>query len=206
MKKILFSGSALLALLVVAWSNCSSANSGVADATRHLPVALTAAQRPDATHTVQAGVVEAGTYDPLPARTHGYVRTVFVAAGDYVQPGQLLVKLDNYTFVTAPHAGFLGAVEVVIGQHISDTTRVATLSHYRYLVVSLAPSKSLRQRLHPGDSVQVWAATDPGRAARGILRQRLPLAPTDSVLEVTLASRAPFRPGEAARVRLSIHP
>lgn len=203
MKKIFLLVGALTATAAgLAWCNHLPTTPITADAAA---TATPASQRPDATHTVQSGTVGAGDFGPLLARTQGRVKALFFTDGDYVRQGQLLVKLDNHTFVLAPRAGFVGTVEVGIGQYISKNTRITTLSGYRYLVVPLTLPRAEQQRLHPGDSARVWAAGAPGRSAGGVLRARPAGAAGDSVLEVVLSSRASFRLGELASARLVLH-
>jgi hypothetical protein len=154
----------------------------------------------DSTFFEASGVVGAGGSTPVLANTTGRVRKVYFVAGEYAHRGQVLAKLYNYTYVSAPRAGFLGPCHIAIGQYLTPTTEVTTLSRRSHLVVSVPLPAGRRAAIHPGDTAQVWAATRPTRVEKGLIA---PLAQTDTdTLEIFLPSRAPFRIGEEARVRL----
>ncbi|WP_210521394.1 efflux RND transporter periplasmic adaptor subunit [Hymenobacter terricola] len=156
----------------------------------------------DSTLLVTMGVVGAGGDEPLLARTNGRVQGLFFSQSDYVRRGQVLVKLSNHTFVTAPRAGFLGPNRVMIGQYIYRNTIVTTLSRRSYLVVSLLLPTDWQEGINAGDSVRVWAAAPPARSSTGIVGTYQKQALDDARLEIILTSRAPFRIGEQAYVRL----
>ena len=148
-----------------------------------------------------SGLVGAGGTEPLLARTTGRVASLFFSGGEYARRGQLLVKLSNHTFVLAPRNGFLGTCEVSIGQYLSRATPVTTISLRSYLVISLARPPQQRTAVHAGDSVQVLATDHTSRTAEGIVNLLAPSPSAEAVAEIWLPSRAPFRIGEAVRVR-----
>ena len=147
------------------------------------------------------GLVGAGGTEPLLARTAGRVQTLFFSGGEYARRGQLLVKLTNHTFVLAPRNGFLGACEVGIGQYLGRATPVTTISLRSYLVILLVLSPQQGMVVHVGDSVHVLARDHTGRMAEAIFNRLSTSHSADSMAEIWLPSRAPFRIGEVVRVR-----
>lgn len=156
----------------------------------------------DSTFLETNGVVGAGGDLPLLARTSGRVKNLFFSPGDYARRGQLLVTLSNHTFVTAPRAGFLGPNLLSIGQYISRLTPVTTISRYSYLVVLLLLPPDWQGHIHPGDSVRVWATAPPARIVSGTVGYIGHTDSTNLTVEIIMTSRAPFRIGELAWVRL----
>lgn len=156
----------------------------------------------DSTFLSTTGLVGAGGSTPLLARTAGQVLDVFFTGGEYVRRGQLLAKLTNHTFVTAPRAGFLGSCEIITGQYITTTTLVTVLSRYSYLVVAVQVPASWRSSIHPRDSVRVWAVARPDRLVSGIVGPMEQPGSSNFPVEILLTSRAPLRIGERATVRL----
>jgi hypothetical protein len=168
------------------------------------PTARPGNQPLDSMFRVVEGVIGAGGTEPLRARTHGHVWRLFFTGGDYARRGQVLVKMDNHTFVTAPRAGFLGPVQVTMGQRLSDTTTVTTLSRRSYLEVQVPVPNAWRQRLCVGDSARVWAGAGAIRVADGVVSAVNSSGPSSGPIVIKLTSRAPFRIGEQAFVRLHL--
>jgi hypothetical protein len=166
------------------------------------PVTTSLVSAVDSTMLITTGVVGAGGDEPLLARTNGRIQDLFFAEGDYARRGQILVKLHNHTYVTAPRAGFLGPSLTKVGQYIVRSTPVTRLSRHSYLVVTLLLSKKWLGEINIGDSVHVWATIPPARITSGVVGDiTQPVAET-ALLEVILPKRAPFRVGETAYVRL----
>ncbi|HEX8506404.1 MAG TPA: HlyD family efflux transporter periplasmic adaptor subunit [Hymenobacter sp.] len=154
----------------------------------------------DSTFFEAAGVVGAGGAAPVLANATGRVRKVYFTAGEYARRGQVLAKLYNYTCVVAPRAGFLGPRHITVGQYLTPTTTVTTISRRSHLVVSVSLPAGRQAAIRPGDSAQVWVASRPARVERGLVA---PFAQDSTgAVEIFLPSRAPFRIGEQARVRL----
>jgi multidrug efflux pump subunit AcrA (membrane-fusion protein) len=155
-----------------------------------------AAVIPDSTVVELAGRVSAGGDEPVLARTAGRLRTVYFENGQYVRRGEVIAKLSNFTFVLAPHAGFMSGRRVATGQYVGRTTVVGSISKRSYLLVPVVLPPDLLAGLQPGDSVRVWAAARPTRVVTGVAQ------PTAAGLEIRLPTRAPLRIGEEARFQL----
>ena len=155
-----------------------------------------AAVIPDSTSVVLGGRVGAGGTEPVLAKKPGRIRNVYFDAGQYVRRGAVIAKLADYNFVTAPHDGFLGERQVVVGQYVKPSTVVTRISRRGYLLVPVAVPAGSPARVQPGDSVRVWATTRPTRVVTGVA------ALVGDTLEIRLTSRAPLRLGEAASVQL----
>lgn len=144
---------------------------------------------------IVTGEVGAGGDQPLLAKTRGRVKKVFFMGGEYVHPGDVLVKLFNYSFVLAPRNGFLGRLQVYPGQYLTATTPVTTISQKGHLVVVL-PQQNRATTLHPGDSVRVWVAARPNRVFTGVVSPAGSTGAETPAVEITLGPGAPFRIGE----------
>ena len=156
---------------------------------------------PDSTSVVLSGTVGAGGTEPVLAKKPGRIRNVYFGAGQYVRRGTILAKLADYNFVTAPHDGFLGERQVVVGQYVKPGTVVTSISRKGYLLVPVAVPAGSLAHVQPGDSVRVWATSRPTRVVTGVAA----LA-TDTTgganLEIRCPSRSPLRLGEPASVQL----
>lgn len=162
------------------------------------PVPAVAA--PDSMVEVLTGRVGAGGDEPVLARTAGRIRTVFFERGKFVRRGEVIAKLSNFTFVLAPHAGFMGAPLVGPGQYVGRTTVVGTISKQAHLLVALPPDSLAG--LQPGDSVRVWAAARPTRVVTGVVEPAAKGSPPGTTLEIRLPARAPLRIGEVANFQV----
>ncbi len=160
-----------------------------------------AAVMPDSTSVILSGTVGAGGTEPVLAKKPGRIRNVYFDAGQYVRRGTILAKLADYNFVTAPHDGFLGERQVVVGEYVKPGTVVTSISRKGYLLVPVAVPAGSPAHVQPGDSVRVWATSRPTRVVTGVAA----LA-TDTTgganLEIRCPSRSPLRLGEPASVRL----
>ena len=156
---------------------------------------------PDSSTVVLAGKVGAGGTEPVRAKKSGRIRNVYFDAGQYVRRGAIIAKLANYNFVTAPHDGFLGERQVVVGQYVKPSTVVTSITKRGYLLVPVAVPTSSPVHVQPGDSVRVWATSRPTRVVTGVAA----LA-TDTTgganLEIRCPSRSPLHLGEPASVQL----
>lgn len=161
-----------------------------------------AAVVPDSTVVILTGRVSAGGDEPVLAKKAGRVRRVYFANGDYVRRGVILAKLANYDFLTAPHDGFLSALQIAAGQYVSPTTPIASISKRSYLLVPVALPADSAARVQPGDSVRVWAVARPTRVVTGVAGPAPADSPAGINLEIRLTSRAPLRIGEAVSVQL----
>ena len=161
-----------------------------------------AAIKPDSTTVVLSGRVSAGADEPLHANKSGRVRSIYFTRGDYVRRGAVLGKLADFTFINAPHDGFLGEQQVAVGQYVTRTTTLGTISKHGYLLVPVALSPDSAVHVQPGDSVRVWAAARPTRVVTGVAALAEAGSPAGTTLEIRLPSRAPLRIGETARVQL----
>ena len=156
---------------------------------------------PDSASVVLTGKVGAGGTELVRAKKPGRIRNVYFDAGQYVRRGAIIAKLADYNFVTAPHDGFLGERQVVVGQYVKPTTVVTSITKRGYLLVPVAVPAGSHAHVQPGDSVRVWATSRPTRVVTGVAA----LA-TDTTgganLEIRCSSRAPLRLGEPASVQL----
>lgn len=201
MKKSLFASAGLVILGGLWWMKPAADVSSLADA----KVQLTNVQGDseiDSTLLVTTGLVGAGGNDTLLARTAGRVQGIFFAGWQYARRGQILVKLTNHTYVTAPQAGFLGDCQVIIGQFITTKTPVTTLSKRSYLRVSVVLPSGWSDGVHPGDSARVWAASRRLQAVMGAVEEVGEPSLGETPVEIRLTSRAPFRRGELVNIRL----
>ncbi|WP_310397882.1 HlyD family efflux transporter periplasmic adaptor subunit [Hymenobacter sp.] len=189
MKKTLLAVAVLGLLLLGGWWGTRPPRATVA--TRG---AVPTSSVPDSLLLTSAGLVGAGGEQPLRAGTRGRVRKLYFTGGEYVHQGDVLAKLYNYNFVLAPRDGFLGSRRLAVGQYLTPTTLVTTISRYRTLAVSITSADS-RGRVRPGDSVRVWVASRPARVVTGVVNSVAIGAPLGA-LEVRLAAGAPFRLGE----------
>lgn len=160
-----------------------------------------AAVVPDSTSVVLAGRVGTGGTEPVLARKPGRIRNVYFDAGQYVRRGAIIAKLADYSFVTAPHDGFLGQRQVVVGQYVKPKTVVTSISRRGYLLVPVAVPVGSPAHVRPGDSVRVWATSRPTRVVTGVAAAAKDTAGGIN-LEIRLSSRAPLRLGETASVQL----
>ncbi|HEX8325912.1 MAG TPA: efflux RND transporter periplasmic adaptor subunit [Hymenobacter sp.] len=202
MKKLLLVGGTLgvLALGGVWWAQPFSATPAEAFAA---PTALDAAEAtPDSTYFVAMGDVGAGGTDAVRAQVTGRVRKIYFADGEYVRGGQVLAKCYNYTYVLAPRHGFVGRCQITVGQYLTPVTVVTTLTKRSHLMVSLALPPGRQGSAHPGDSVRVWVASRPSRVETGVVGPAAQDSAGAEVVQIMLTSRAPFRIGERACVRL----
>ncbi|WP_201980574.1 HlyD family efflux transporter periplasmic adaptor subunit [Hymenobacter rubidus] len=161
-----------------------------------------AAVIPDSTVLELTGRVSAGGTEPVLAKTTGRVRTIFFAEGDFVRQGAVLAKLNNFTFVLAPHSGFLVSRHLTAGQYLNRTTAIGTISTRPYLLVPVVVPATEAASIRPGDSVRVWAAARPTRVVTGVASPAAADDPAGTNLEIRLTSRAPLRIGEQAKVQL----
>ncbi len=156
---------------------------------------------PDSTSVVLAGRVGAGGTEPVLAKKPGRIRNVYFDAGQYVRRGAIIAKLADYNFVTAPHDGFLGQRQVVVGQYVKPSTVVTSITKSGYLLVPVTVPAGSPVHVQPGDSVRVWATSRPTRVVMGVVAPAS--EKTDGAnLEIRCSSRAPLRLGEAASVLL----
>ena len=195
MKKALLIGTILAIIGGFWWLKPAAEVSALADAETQFTDTIDNVLA-DSTSLVTSGLVGAGGTDTLPARTAGRVKNIFFARGDYARREQILVKLENYTYVAAPRAGFLGDCQVVIGQYITAKTPVASLSNRSYLVVSVVLPNPRGAGIQPGDSARVWTTYRRLRTAMGTVEAIGAPNPAGIPLEIRLSSRAPFRLGE----------
>ena len=156
---------------------------------------------PDSSSVVLSGKVGAGGTEPVLAKKSGRIRNVYFDAGQYVRRGAVIAKLADYTFVVAPHDGFLGERQVVVGQYVKPKTVVTSISRRGYLLVPVAVPAGSPAHVQPGDSVRVWATSRPTRVVTGVAAAAKGTI-GDINLEIRLTSRAPLRLGEAASVQL----
>ncbi|WP_345052202.1 hypothetical protein [Hymenobacter glaciei] len=153
----------------------------------------------DSTSVVLSGRVGAGGTEPVLAKKPGRIRNVYFDEGQYVRRGTVIAKLADYNFVTAPHDGFLGKRQVVVGEYVKPGTVVTSISRRGYLLVPVVASAG--SPIQPGDSVRVWATSRPTRVVTGVAA--LASDTTGGAnLEIRCASRAPLHLGEAASVQL----
>lgn len=197
MKKTVLATAVLGLLLLGSWWATRPPRPPVA--ARVMPAPLS--NVPDSLLLTTTGLVGAGGEQPLRAGTSGRVRKRYFVGGEYVRRGDVLAKLYNYNFVLAPHDGFLGSCRIEVGQYLTPSTLVTTISRYRTLAVSIS-SLNYRGRVRPGDSVRVWVASRPARVVTGVVGAAANGAP-QGALEIRLAAGAPFRIGERACVRRS---
>lgn len=160
-----------------------------------------AAVVPDSTVIVLTGRVGAGGTEPVLAHKRGRIRNLYFGAGEYVRRGAVIAKLAEYDFVTAPHDGFLGERQVVVGQYVAPTTVVSTISKQGYLQVPVGIMAKKQAHVQPGDSVRVWATARPTRVVTGVAA---PATDTTGgiTLEIRLPSRSPLHLGEVASLQL----
>jgi|GEM_PF-6924063 len=156
----------------------------------------------NASGRLRTGLVGAGGDQPLLAHTSGKVKKVFFQGGEYVHPGDVLAKLTNYSFIIAPHGGFLGPNQIVEGQYVTPKTPVTTISKSSHLIVTLDLPPDGQENYRPGDSVRVWVTTRPTRIVTGVVAPAAPGGAGAAPIEILLGSGAPFRLGERASVRL----
>lgn len=156
---------------------------------------------PDSTTVVLSGRVEAGGTEPVLAKKAGRIRSVYFDAGQYVRRGTIIAKLADYSFVTAPHDGFLGERQVAVGEYVKPGTVVTSISRRGYLLVPVAVPAGSPAHVQPGDSVRVWANSRPTRVVTGVAA--LVSDTTGGArLEIRCPSRAPLRLGEVASMQL----
>ncbi|MDB5270017.1 MAG: efflux transporter periplasmic adaptor subunit [Hymenobacter sp.] len=160
-----------------------------------------AALIPDSTTVVLTGRVGAGGTEPVLAKNHGRIRSIYFDAGQYVRRGTIIAKLADYNFVTAPHDGFLGERQIAVGEYVKPRTVVTSITRRGYLLVPVAVPAGSPARVQPGDSVRVWASSRPTRVVTGVAAPAKDTAGGFN-LEIQLTSRAPLRLGEAASVQL----
>ncbi len=154
---------------------------------------------PDSSAVMLAGRVSAGGSEPVLMKKAGRVRSIYFATGDYVRRGAVLAKLNDYNFAVAPHDGFLGQLQIAVGQYVQPSTVVATISRRGTLLVAVAVPAGSPAHVQPGDSVQVWATARPTRVLTGVA---VAISRQGDSLEIELPARAPLRLGEAASVLL----
>lgn len=160
-----------------------------------------AAVVPDSTVIILTGRVGAGGTEPVLSRKRGRIRNVYFSPGEYMHRGAVMAKLADYNFVVAPHDGFLGERQVIVGQYVTPTTVVSTISKHGYLQVPVGLLAKKKTHVQPGDSVRVWATARPTRVVTGVAA---PATDTTGgiTLEIRLPSRSPLRLGEVASVQL----
>ena len=157
---------------------------------------------PDSSTVVLAGKVAAGGTDSVRAGKAGRLRNVYFTSGEYVHKGAVLAKLADYTFITAPHDGFLGERTVTEGQYVTPATAISTISKGADLLVPVDLPARCPARVHAGDSVRVWAASRPTRVVTGVAGPLTDSSASGAHLEIRLPARVPLRMGEMARVQL----
>ena len=153
----------------------------------------------DSASVVLSGRISTGGIEPVLAKKPGRIRNVYFDAGQYVRRGTILAKLADYNFVTAPHDGFLGERQVVVGEYVKPGTVVTSISRKGYLLVTVPAGSPTHVR--PGDSVRVWATSRPTRIVTGVAA---PATDTTggATLEIRCPSRSPLHLGEAASMQL----
>jgi multidrug efflux pump subunit AcrA (membrane-fusion protein) len=160
-----------------------------------------AAIQPDTSVVVLTGVVSAGGSEPVLAKKRGRVRSIYFSKGEYVKRGAIVAKLADYSFVTAPHDGFLGERQIEVGQYVAPATVVSSITKCGYLLVPVGTRANRMTHVQAGDSVQVWATARPTRVVTGVAA-----AAGDTTggirLEIRLPSRSPLHVGEVASVQL----
>lgn len=157
--------------------------------------------QPDSSTVMFTSLVSAGGSEPVLAKKKGRIRSIYFGAGEYVRRGAVVAKLADYNFIVAPHDGFLGERLIEVGQYVSLTTPVSSISKCGYLLVPIGARTIEKVHAQPGDSVQVWATTRPTRVVTGVVA---PASDTTGgiTLEIRLPSRSPLHVGEAASVQL----
>lgn len=171
-----------------------------ADATTALTTKpVLAVLTPDSSSVMLAGRVSAGGSEAILMSKPGRVRSIYFATGDYVRRGAVLAKLHDYNFAVAPHDGFLGKLQIVVGQYVQPGTVVTTISRRGNLLVSVPVPAGSPANVKPGDSVRVWATARPTRVVNGVATA---MSLQGDSLEIELPARAPLRLGEAASVLL----
>jgi len=160
-----------------------------------------AAVRPDSSTVVVTSIVSAGGSEPVLAKKRGRIRSIYFGAGEYVRRGAVVAKLADYNFVLAPHDGFLGERQIEVGQYVTPTTIVSTISKCGYLLVPIGARATKMAHVQAGDSVQVWATARPTRVVTGVAAPAQDTSGGIS-LEIRIPSRAPLHVGEAASMQL----
>ncbi|GAB3573391.1 hypothetical protein GCM10027345_06000 [Hymenobacter daeguensis] len=160
-----------------------------------------AAIRSDTSTVLFTSLIGAGGSEPVLANKKGRIRSIYFSPGEYVRRGAVVAKLADYNFILAPHDGFLGARQVEVGQYVTPTTQVSTITKHGYLQVPIGSRTARKAHVQPGDSVQVWASARPTRVVKGVV------APAEDTtggirLEIRLPSRSPLHVGEAASAQL----
>ncbi|MDQ2769659.1 MAG: hypothetical protein M3Y54_04070 [Bacteroidota bacterium] len=156
---------------------------------------------PDSSSVMVTGRVSAGGSEPILMKKAGRVRSIYFATGAYVRGGAVLAKLNDYNFAVAPHDGFLGKLDIAVGQYVQPTTVVTTISRRGVLLVAVPVPAGSSAHARPGDSVRVWATARPTRVFKGVVAA--PDSPTGDSLSIELPARAPLRLGEAVSVLLN---
>ena len=154
---------------------------------------------PDSSSVMLSGRVSAGSSEPVLMKKAGRVRSIYFASGDYVRRGAVLAKLNDYNFAVAPHDGFLGQLQIAVGQYVQPSTVVTTISRRGNLLVPVAVPAGSPAHVQPGDSVRVWATARPTRVITGVAAS---MNRQGDTLEIEVPPRSPLRLGEAARVLL----
>lgn len=154
---------------------------------------------PDSSSVMLSGRVSAGGSEAILMKKAGRVRSIYFATGDYVRRGAVLAKLDDYNFAVAPHDGFLGKLQIAVGQYVKPATVVTTISRRGNLLVAVPMPAGSSAHVQPGDSVRVWAKARPTRVLAGVAAA---MSEQGDSLEIELPARAPLRLGEAASVLL----
>ena len=154
---------------------------------------------PDSSSMMLSGRVSAGGSETIRMKKAGRVRSIYFAPGEYVRHGAVLAKLDDYNFAVAPHDGFLGKLQIAVGQYVQAATVVTTISRRGNLLVSVPMPAGSPTHVQPGDSVRVWAKARPTRVLTGVAAA---VSGQGDSLEIELPARAPLRLGEAASVLL----
>lgn len=154
---------------------------------------------PDSSSVMLSGRVSAGGSEAILMKKAGRVRSIYFATGDYVRRGAVLAKLNDYNFAVAPHDGFLGKLQISVGQYVQPATVVTTISRRGNLLVLVPLPAGSPAHFQPGDSVRVWATARPSRVLIGVAAA---MSLQGDSLEIELPARVPLRLGEMASVLL----
>lgn len=92
-----------------------------------------------------AGTVTESRHHPLLARTKGRIKRLFFEPGQYVRPGDILVKGYDHNFVVAPTHALVAERLIEGSTYLAPSTVVASLLEVQPFQIQLMPPKPFEE-------------------------------------------------------------
>ncbi len=145
--------------------------------------------------------------------TTGTVTQILVNEGDAVNPGDIVAYVDasrpgsvyKLSPVTAKSAGIISSVDVSVGQTVSSSSAIATITDDTDLILAAAVPEKFLGSLRPGMSAEFETVAYPGKRYKATLTYIAPALNTASRtadIQLSIDDAAGLKAGMYVKLRL----